>query len=371
MTRAVIGQSDVVTAYGWGLDSLWNGVMSGRTAITRTARFAERGFVSDQAGVIPDLADVAGESRVWTILRKLLGPIAGKIDAETPLIFASTVGEIEFVERAILENKSELSRFSLPAVLARKVKELLGLRGDAMAMSSACASSSAAVTRAASIVRNGKARQVLVVTADAVSEFVYSGFSSLLSLSAGPARPFDRDRCGLTLGEAAGYALVSAEAEGTEILGWGNTTDAIHMTAPDRNARGLIRAIQKAVGMAGKSAVDVGVIAAHGTATVYSDAMEMTGFRASVPEPRPVFSIKGAIGHTLAAAGLTQILVAKRALEQGIAPPTVGCESADDAAMGWASSKAMPLANAGVALSTNSGFGGVNTAILLAKGGRQ
>ncbi len=78
-----------------------------------------------------------------------------------------------------------------------------------------------------------------MVTADAVSEFVYSGFSSLLSLSAGPARPFDRERCGLTLGEAAGYALVEADGDGTQILGWGSTTDAVHMTAPDRNGAGF------------------------------------------------------------------------------------------------------------------------------------
>jgi 3-oxoacyl-[acyl-carrier-protein] synthase II len=321
--------------------------------------------------MIPDLREENGESRVWAILKRLAGSIAETIDTDTPLIFAGTVGEIEYVERAVLENQPDRSRFSSPAVLVGKLMELLGLRGKTMAMSSACASSSAALTRAASMVRNGLAQQVLVVAADAVSEFVYSGFSSLLSLSAGPARPFDRDRCGLTLGEAAGYALVTAGGVGTEIVGWGSTTDAIHMTAPDRNARGLIRAIEKATAMAGISATDIGLIAAHGTATVYSDAMEMTAFRATMSAARPVFSIKGAIGHTLAAAGLTQILVARRALEEGIAPPTVGCEIADELATGWASSSAVPLGNSKIALSTNSGFGGVNTAVVLAKGGQQ
>jgi 3-oxoacyl-(acyl-carrier-protein) synthase len=240
-----------------------------------------------------------------------------------------------------------------------------------MAMSSACASSAAALARAASMVRSGRAQQVLVVTADAMSEFVYSGFSSLLSLSAGPARPFDRERCGLTLGEAAAWALVKEQVEGTKILGWGSTTDAVHMTAPDRNARGLSRAIEKAAAMAQRPLEDVGLIAAHGTATQYSDAMEITAFRAGIPSPRPVFSIKGAIGHTLAAAGLVQILVAARAMERATAPPTIGCDSPDDAATGWARGSAVPLENAHLALSTNSGFGGVNTAIILGGGGVQ
>lgn len=371
MIVPVITQSDVVTAYGWGLDALWNGLLSGQTAISSTDRFVERGFVSEQAAIIPDLADKPGESRVWAMLHRLLSPLAGKLDPMTPLILATTVGEIEYLERAILGENPELSRFSAPGVLLGRVKGFLGLRGEAMAMSSACASSSAALTRAASMVRNGHASKVLVVTADAVSEFVYSGFSSLLSLSAGPARPFDRDRCGLTLGEAAGYALVSSAENGLAILGWGNTTDATHMTAPDRNARGLSRAIQKAAAMAEKSLNDVALIAAHGTATVYSDAMELTGFRATLQTPRPVFSIKGAIGHTLAAAGLTQILVAGRAMHCGIAPPTVGCETPDDSAEGWAHPNPIKMDKPRFALSTNSGFGGVNTAVFLGGGDTQ
>jgi 3-oxoacyl-[acyl-carrier-protein] synthase II len=186
----------------------------------------------------------------------------------------------------------------------------------------------------------------------------------LSSLCAGPARPFDRGRTGLTLGEAFGWALVTSGGDGLSILGWGNTTDAVHMTAPDRNAGGLLRAVGKALAMAGKSADDVAVIAAHGTATSYSDAMEMVAFRAAIGRPRPVFSVKGGVGHTLAPAGLVQILVAGRALSLGLAPPTVGLTSPDDDAAGWVRAEAAPVVGR-LALSTNSGFGGVNTAILL------
>jgi 3-oxoacyl-[acyl-carrier-protein] synthase II len=298
-------------------------------------------------------------------LRRILSPIAGKIDAMTPLILATTVGEIEYLERAIIDGDGSLIAESRPQALVERVKRMMGLKGPGIAMSSACASSAAALTRAASMVQHGDAADVLVVTCDSVSEFVYSGFSTLMSLSAGPARPFDAERSGLTLGEAAAWALVSRRGEGISILGWGNTTDAVHMTAPDRSARGLSRAIDKAVVMSGKSPGDIGLIAAHGTGTVYSDAMEMVAFREKFATARPVFSIKGGIGHTLAAAGLAQILVAGRAISRGHVPPTVGLSTVDESASGWARGVATDLGASRLALSTNSGFGGVNTAVVL------
>jgi len=307
---------------------------------------------------------------VWAGLKRILSPIAGKLDPMTPVIVATTAGEIEYVERGILNQDAALSRQSHPRFLLERVKGLLGLRGEGLTMSSACASSAAALTRAASMVRGGEADKVLVVTCDSVSEFVYSGFSTLSSLCVGPARPFDRDRSGLTLGEAFGWALVTPGDErisggGISILGWGITTDALHMTAPDRNGAGLLRAIAKSLAMAGRSADDVDLIAAHGTATSYSDAMEMVAFRAAMGRPRPVFSVKGGVGHTLAPAGLVQILVAGRAMSLGLAPPTVGLTSPDDGAAGWVHGAAVALGTGRLALSTNSGFGGVNTAILL------
>ena len=363
--NAVISQSGVVTAYGWGLDALWNGLMSGKTAIAATQRFAERGFISDQAGIIPDLSPEPDESRVMVMLRRILAPIAGALDPTTSLILASTVGVIEYIERAVLEDNPALLTEARPQALVQRVQQMLGLRGEAMALSSACASSAAALSRAASMVGHSEAPAVLVVACDAISEFVYGGFSSLMSLSAGPARPFDADRNGLTLGEAAAWALVTPRGEGISILGWGNTTDAVHMTAPDRNAGGLTRAISKALAMSRKSTEDICLIAAHGTGTVYSDAMEMVAFQRGFPASLPVFSIKGGVGHTLAAAGLVQILVAGRAISSGHAPPTVGLEHVDGVAAGWARNSPADLGAARVALSTNSGFGGVNTALVL------
>jgi 3-oxoacyl-[acyl-carrier-protein] synthase II len=370
--NVVIAQSDVATAYGWGIDALWNGLLSGKTAIRSTNRFADRGFVSDQAAMIRDLQVAPGESRVMAMLRRLLAPLIGKLDPLTPLIVATTVGEIEYVEQAILNDRPELAGESQPQALLGRIKQMLGLRGSGMVISSACASSATAMTRAASSIRAGTHQKVLVVTCDSVSEFVYSGFSTLLSLCDIPAQPFDAHRAGLTLGEAAAWALLAADDKPSDIsiLGWGNTTDAVHMTAPDRNAGGLVRAIAKACTMADRSAEEISFIAAHGTATLYSDAMELCAFRTAMPMPKPIFSIKGGIGHTLAAAGLVQILIAGRALASGIVPATVGLSQPDPAAVDWAHSTNLHIGPASLALSTNSGFGGVNTALLLGRGAR-
>jgi 3-oxoacyl-[acyl-carrier-protein] synthase II len=369
--NVAIAQSDVVTAYGWGLDALWDGLISNQTAIRTTDRFADRGFLSNQAALIPDLEIADGESRAMAMTRRLLLPLVGKIDPMTPLILATTVGEIEYVEQSILEENPERAADARPQVLLGRIKRLLGLKGPAMVISSACASSAVALARGASMIRHGDAKRVLVVACDSVSEFVYSGFSTLLSLCDGPARPFDAQRSGLTLGEGAAWALLvsdeSSKAGAASILGWGNTTDAVHMTAPDRNARGLSRAIAKACAMAGKIVEDISFIAAHGTATLYSDAMELLAFQGTGSTPRPIFSVKGGIGHTLASAGLIQILVAARAMALGVIPPTVGLSVPDPSAVDRAHNTSVKIGPAPLALSTSSGFGGVNTAILLGR----
>lgn len=384
--KIVIAQSDVVTAYGWGMDPLWSGLLAGKPAIRATTLFAQRGFVSDQAALIADLdtSSDAGKpacwSRVMAMLRRLLAPLVGRFDPLTPILLATIVGEIEYVQRAVLDDETQSLAAARPERLLEQVKTILGLRGPGMVVSSACASSTAAVALAASMIRRGQAEKVLVVACDAISEFVYSGFSGLLSLSTRPARPFDVDRDGLSLGEAAAWALVSAEPcepkptarEATgcpaEILGWASTTDAVHMTATDRHAQGLSRAIEKSCAMAKRAVKDVAFIAAHGTGTLFSDAMEMTAFKAVFGKPRPTFSTKGGTGHTLGAAGLVQLLVGCRALATRVVPPTVGLTRPDPLAVGWVSNKPAMTATNGLALSTNSGFGGVNTAILL--GGR-
>ncbi len=369
--RAVIAQSDLLTAYGSGIDAIWTGLIEGRTAITATNPFT-RAPSAPPLAMVPELAVPPGQSRVRAILDRLLAALPGKFPPSTPIILATTVGEIEAIEQSVLQNNPSLAAKASPTRLLAEIKNQLGLTGPGMILSSACASSSAALCRAAALIERGEAESILVITADAVSEFVHAGFTTLLSLCDGPAKPFDAGHCGLSLGEGAAWALItredspSATNNSPVILGWSSTADAIHMTAPDREANGLTRAITQACQMSRISPAQIDLIAAHGTGTLYNDSMEMRAFHRAIDKPTPTFSIKGATGHTLAAAGLMQILVACHGMKLGIAPPTVGLVAPDETAMGWAANSAAPLSGNPIALSTNSGFGGVNTAVILA-----
>ena len=152
------------------------------------------------------------------------------------------------------------------------------------------------------MIAGGRADVVMICCMDLVTEFVFSGFACLGALSQTPCRPFDRSRSGLTLGEgAASLLLMSDERARRErrtrlgtILGWGAVNDASHITAPARDACGLVRAIRLALKMSACQARDIDVICAHGTGTVYNDLMELKAFSQVFGEHNiPLYSVKG------------------------------------------------------------------------------
>jgi 3-oxoacyl-[acyl-carrier-protein] synthase II len=129
---------------------------------------------------------------------------------------------------------------------------------------------------------------------------------------------------------------------------------------------GLAAAIRRALGRAFVSPAEIGAMSAHGTGTVYNDSMEMKGFRSVFGDgPRPVYSVKGGIGHTMGAAGLVEALIAIKAMREGVVPPTVGMELVDPEAAGWVQREARTIGKGKIVLSTNSGFGGVNAALVM------
>lgn len=372
--KAVVVAFDIITSYGTGVSACWEGIMAGRTAVSRVARFSTASFQSDYAGTISGLTYLGGETLVMQMLRPLFEKGGADVPADAKLLLATTKGEIDLLEKSILLGSGDASA-SVPRHLLGKVEELTGAKGGGMVVSAACTSSAAATAQAAAMIRNGNTDCVLVVACDSVTEFIFSGFSSLMALDKQPARPFDRGRAGLNVGEAAAYALIMSETRAKreqrailgEIAGWGLNDDANHMTGPSRESEGLILAVNKALTSAGAGPGGIGLIAAHGTGTVYNDAMEMRAFHAVFRDgERPLYSIKGGIGHTMGAAGLVETVIALKALREKIAPPTVNLIRADDDATGWVSDRPRSLRNDAMALVTNAGFSGVNTALVLA-----
>lgn len=370
--KALAVACDLVTPYGWGIEACWQGLLSGETAIRPLERFCAGHLLTDKAATIPDLETSPDESLVMTMLTPLLTKASGLIPHDAPVILATTTGEIDFLERSVLKGSPAAEASRLDCLLG-KVVHLAGSARPGIIISAACVSSSTAIARAASLIRDGECDCLLVVACDSVSEFVMAGFSTLMALDKDMARPFDQNRGGLSLGEAAGFILLMSEERAIrenrpiigEIAGWGLTSDANHMTGPSRDGFGLGLAVEKALQSAGLPHDAVGSIAAHGTGTVYNDAMEMKAFTRIFPDRAvPTYSIKGGTGHTLGAAGLVEAIVAFRSLEEKIIPPTVNVCCVDEEAKGRVSPQPQPF-NGQAAVSTNSGFGGLNAALVL------
>jgi 3-oxoacyl-[acyl-carrier-protein] synthase II len=370
--RPVIVMSDMVTPYGRGTEACWQGLLAGKSAISRVDRFKTAAFHSDRAGIISGLRYHDGDSLVMQMLQTLFEGVLVPNDAK--LLLATTKGEIDLLEQSMLEQRGD----GADAVVTRLLSKVAGLArvgGEGRVLSAACTSSAAAAAQAGAMIRNGHADCVLVVACDSVTEFIFSGFSSLMALDREPARPFDRHRGGLNVGEAAAYALLMSEERAVRenrpvlgtLAGWGLSDDANHMTGPSRESEGLVLAISKALASAGAGPEAVGFISAHGTGTAYNDQMEMRAFRAFFKNnERPVYSLKGGMGHTMGAAGLVEMIIALRALKERIVPPTVNLAEPDDDARGWVSAHLQAIHAGALALVTNAGFSGINTALVLA-----
>jgi 3-oxoacyl-[acyl-carrier-protein] synthase II len=370
--KAVAVACDLVSPYGWGADACWQGLLSGSTAIRRFERSSGGSFPTEKAGFVEGLDPDRDETLVMQMVRPLIEKNASAIPADALLLLATTNGEIDILERSVLSGGADAVG-SRPECLLKKVGDLCGLGDPGIVVCAACASSSAAVAQGAAMIRDGDRDCVLVVGCDNVSEFVAAGFASLMALDEDMAHPFDRRRKGLSLGEAAAFLLLMSDSRAAregrpvlaEISGWGLTNDAYHITGPARDGSGLTLALNKALASAETLSEEVGSISAHGTGTVYNDSMEMKAFK-SVFQGRqlPTYSLKGGLGHTMGTAGLVDIIVAIKTLLEERVPPTVNLREVDEEAAGWAFPEARNCGSA-VTVSTNSGFGGINCALVL------
>lgn len=371
MKKVVISRAALVTPLGDGVDSVWQQLLAGQSAIAPLKRFATANYISSCAACIEGLVAKSGESLMIPLLERVARQI-GSIPADCRLLLATTKGAIDRLETRSHGGLAPTAA-DLPETFISCVAQRFNLPSGGVNINAACASSTIAVARGAAMIAAGQASAVLVYAADIVSEFVFSGFSALQALSPKVCRPFDQQRDGLNLGEA-GVALLLLDEERAlqdqapimaRIAGWGAANDAHHVTAPARDGCGLILACRQAFDGAGISADEVCAINAHGTGTVYNDAMELTAFGALFAgKLPPLHGIKGSIGHCLGAAGAVEVVVAARALAEQLLPPTVGCRN-PEAAGGDQVGENRQRISGDFVLCCNSGFGGINGALVL------
>lgn len=372
--RVVVTEAQAVTALG-DLDATWRALLAGRSGIAPVTRFDPTGCISSLAACIPGLEHGAPKGRSLLAMLDRLFDKLPAVPSDASLFAATTKAGIDALESAS-RGEAVHAEDARPSLLAEEAARRLGLTGRSETVSGACASATMALARAAALIAHGRATAALVVCADLVSEFVFTGFSALRALSPSPCRPFDKARDGLTLGEGAALVLLMSEgrarSEGRPVLarleGWGMANDATHITAPARDGCGLIATVNRALTTAKARPDAVAAICAHGTGTVYNDAMELTAFKAVFGERTvPMHGVKGALGHAMGASGGIEAALCCRMLAESMLPPTIGLGEPDPAATDLVSARPEKL-SPGLLLTTNSGFGGLNAALLLSKG---
>jgi 3-oxoacyl-[acyl-carrier-protein] synthase II len=292
-------------------------------------------------------------------------------------------------EKFMARGPRGLSPFGLPNIylsaITSHVAQCFTLRGTSFALSTACASATHAMSNSFLQIRGGREELMVTGGADAcMTPFVFGGFDVLRAMSTRndephrASRPFDRERDGFVMGEGSG-ALIFEELEHAkrrgahiyaEVIGFGMTADAFHITEPDPNGRALGKAITDALQMGGVRPEEVDYINPHGTSTALNDKVETKVIKNVFGKQAyhiPISSTKSITGHLMGAAGGVEAIAVMLTLEKGIIHPTLNYEFPDpDCDLDYVPNKAREK-EVNVALSISAGFGGVNSAVLFKK----
>ena len=258
-----------------------------------------------------------------------------------------------------------------PHSLANFVHEALALEGPCLTVSTACSSSAKVFAAAERMLRLGLVDAAIVGGVDTLCGSVLFGFNALQLVSPEPCRPFDAGRNGISIGEAAGFALLErsdgAGEASLQLLGYGESSDAHHMSTPHPEGLGAERALDDALGRAGLDAAQVDHINLHGTASTKNDEVEAALVARRFPARTHAVSTKGVTGHTLGAAGIVEAVATLLALETGFLPGTVNARQLD-AACGPQIRIEPAHGDVRVALSNSFGFGGNNCVLAFGRG---
>jgi 3-oxoacyl-[acyl-carrier-protein] synthase II len=307
-------------------------------------------------------------------------------------VLATGIGGIETVETQhdVMRDRGAkmVSPLGIPQYMpnagAAAISMRYGLQGQTYGVVSACSSGAHAVGAACRIIQYGDADAVLAGGAEAtLTAFGFACFESMQALSpTGMSRPFDARRDGFVMGEGAGLLILeeasAAEARGArilgEVVGYGSTSDAYHLTAPDPTAGPAAKAIELALADAGVGPEEISYVNAHGTSTQLNDAAETIALKLAFGEQRakqiPVSSTKSAIGHLLGAAGAVEAVATVATLRTRVIPPTLGYEVPDpELDLDYVPGESRPLLTANgeppLAVSNSFAFGGHNVVLAL------
>lgn len=351
-SKVAITGMGIISSIGTTVEENFHSLTTKKTGISRLENFDSKHKDVIKVGEIKitneELANLLNLPREHAFTRtSLLGAYAAKqavnhakvtdINAErTGLISSTTVGGMDMTEKHY--KKYDAHPEFIPFIKSHntgdstnKIAEYLGLKGFVTTISTACSSAANAIMMGATMIENGYLDRVIVGGTDALSKFTINGFKTLMILSDTDNTPFDNNRKGLNLGEAAAYLVLESnemvEKYNKEVLayveGYGNANDAYHQTASSENGEGAFLAMQKAFDKAQIKPSQIDYINVHGTATPNNDLSEGRAMLRIFDDVPPFSSTKSFTGHTLAAAAAIEAVYSILALQNQVVFPTL------------------------------------------------
>jgi 3-oxoacyl-[acyl-carrier-protein] synthase II len=401
-TDLVVTGLGAVTPLGANFTTSWEALLAGRDAQAPLELLDTSGCRCHTAACcrLPALDDLPAKIlRRFSRASRLALPAArealahaGLLDSagrsrlrELPVSVSTTAGGMafgaDFARRVFARNPShqfsQVSRY-LPQQQVLDLQQTLGFRGHSVVIANACASGANAIGHAADLIATGAAECVLAGGFEAITELVFVGFDCLQATTTDKCRPFDVNRSGLMIGEAAAFLVLESAAHAARrgaaplcrLTGYGHSTDVFHLTQPKPDGAVLVDVMRTAAQQAQIAPRDLAYLNAHGTATVANDGVEAaayaTFFGDALAAAR-ISSTKAAIGHTLGAAGSIEALFAIGALRTGQLPPQLNLQTPipeiAPALTGLNESAAHPEH----VMSVNLGFGGSNAALIFSR----
>lgn len=404
--RVAITGLGVVSPVGNNIDAMWDSIKNGKHGIAKITRFDLEGHKVTLAAEVKDFdfgdkraarrLDIADQYALIAAREAVAdsGIVSGEnVDAERFGIYGGTgIGGIATLESEVEKcvKKGNMTRASallvpmmMPNAIAGNLSMEFNAKGPSFGIVSACASGTHTIGEAFRNIKHGYNDVILAGGAESVlAPVAFSGFANMTAMNTttDPDRasiPFDVERSGFILGEGAGFLILEemehAKNRGAkiygEIVGYGATSDAYHITSPDPDGEGAANAIRQALDEAGVKPEEVDYINAHGTGTPYNDAFETIAIKKVFGDDTkvPVSSTKSMTGHLLGAAGGLEAVICTKAMVEGFIPPTVGLKNQDpELDLDYVPNKGRE-AELNYVLSNSLGFGGHNGTLLMKK----
>ena len=409
MRRVVVTGLGAITPIGIGREDFWNSLIEGRSGIGNITRFDTTDFDTKIAAEVKDFdpTDYINKKEAkrmdpftqYAVAGTKLALDDGKIDLEkinldrVGVIVGSGIGGMKTLETEFNKMKdrgpSRVSPLLIPMMISNmapgQISMTFGFRGSSMSITTACASGTHAIGESFEMIKAGKMDMVVAGGSEAaITPISVAGFSSMKALStrndqpSKASRPFDKERDGFIMGEGAGILVLEelshALARGGkiygEVVGYGSTSDAFHITQPDPDAKGAARAMEMALEEAKADYHEVGYINAHGTSTHFNDKLETLAIKNVFKEYAydiNISSTKSMTGHLLGAAGGIEAIATLMAIKEGIIPPTINYDNPDEECdLNYTGNKAVKR-DLNYGLSNSLGFGGHNASVLFKK----